>query len=97
MKTQFQNIIVNLAVAKRDTVERLLSKALKDQNITDTEHTIILHEIDRYRTKRRSTFKVNKKAKQKQITQPLDIEKILMKEIRHEVREELKKRIGDLV
>ena len=40
--------IVTLAIAKRDTVYRLHSKALSDNNISDTEFQLIMAEFQQY-------------------------------------------------
>ena len=40
--------IVTLAIAKRDTVDRLLSKAVADNQISDTEFQLIMNEYSQY-------------------------------------------------
>ena len=83
--------IVTLAIAKRDTVNRLLSKALSDNQISDSEFKLIVDESSQYN--------VLKKAVRSKITrnssQP-DIEKI-KKDARSEVEAEFQKKINALV
>ena len=43
--------IVTLSIAKRDTVDRLLSKALSDNQITDGEFQLIMTEFSQYNLK----------------------------------------------
>jgi len=40
--------IVTLAIAKRDTVDRLLSKALADNRVSDAEFQLIMDEFSQY-------------------------------------------------
>ena len=40
--------IVTLAIAKRDTIDRLLSKALTDNKIADSEFQLIMAEFSQY-------------------------------------------------
>ena len=83
--------IVTLAIAKRDTVSRLLSKALSDNQISDSEFQLIMAEFSQYN--------VLKEAVRSKITrnpsQP-DIEKI-KKDARSEVEAEFQKKINALV
>ena len=83
--------IVTLAIAKRDTVNRLLSKALSDNKISDSEFQLIRDEFSQYN--------VLKEAVRSKITrnpsQP-DIEKV-KKDARIEVEEEFQKKINALV
>ena len=83
--------IVTLAIAKRDTVNRILSKALSDNQISDSEFQLIMDEFSQYN--------VLKEAVRSKITrnpsQP-DIEKI-KKDTRSEVEEEFQKKIKALV
>ena len=78
--------IVTLAIAKRDTVSRLLSKALSDNQISDSEFQLIMAEFSQYN--------VLKEAVRSKITrnpsQP-DIEKI-KKDARNEVEAEFQKK-----
>jgi len=76
--------IVTLAIAKRDTVDRLLSKTLADNQITDGEFQIIMAEYSQYN--------VLKEAVRVKLTrQPSrpDVEKI-RKDVRGEVEEEFR-------
>ena len=58
--------IVTLAVPKRDTVDRLMSQALKDEQVSDTEFNIILDELARYKALKEAVrSKIMKKAQQK--------------------------------
>ena len=82
--------IVTLAIAKRDTVCRLHSKALADNTITDSEFQLIMAEFQQYN--------VLKEAVREKLTrnssQP-DIEKI-KKDVRSEMEEEFRKKINAL-
>ena len=82
--------IVTLAIAKRDTVYRLHSKALADNKISDTEFQLIMAEFDQYN--------VIKEAVRARLTrkpsQP-DIEKI-KKDVRSEMEAEFRKKINAL-
>ena len=83
--------IATLAIAKRDSINRLLSKALSDNQISDSEFQLIMAEFSQYN--------VLKEAVRSKITrnssQP-DIEKI-KKNVRSEVEAEFKKKINALV
>ena len=83
--------IVTLAIAKRDTVNRLLSKALVDNQISDSEFQLIMDEFSQYN--------LLKEAVRSKITrnssQP-DIEKI-KKNVRSEIEVEFQKKINALV
>ena len=80
-----------LAIAKRDTVGRLLSKALSDNQISDSEVQLIMAEFSQYN--------VLKEAVRSKITrnssQP-DIEKI-KKNVRSEMETEFQKKLNALV
>ena len=79
--------IVTLALAKRDTVDRLISKILSDNQISDGEFQLIMAEFSQYN--------VLKEAVRTKLTknpsQP-DIEKI-KKEARSEMEAEFRKKI----
>jgi len=80
--------IVTLAIAKRDTVDRLLSKALVDKQISDTEFQLIM---DKY-----SQYNLLKEAVRAKLTrQPSrpDVEKI-RKEVRSEMEADFRKKIN---
>ena len=83
--------IATLAIAKRDTINRLLSKALSDNQISDSEFQMIMAEFPQYN--------VLKEAVRSKITrnpsQP-DIEKI-KKNVRSEMEAEFQKKINALV
>ena len=83
--------IVTLAIAKCDTVGRLLSKALSDNQISDSEFQLIMAEFSQYN--------VLKEAVRSKITrnssQP-DIEKI-KKNVRSEMEAEVQKKLNALV
>jgi len=82
--------IVTLAIAKRDAVDRLLSKILADNQITDSEFQIIMTEFSQY-----SVLKEAVRAKlTRQSSQP-DVEKI-RKNIRSEVEEEFRRKVNAL-
>ena len=73
--------IVTLAIAKHDTVDRLLSKTLADNQITDGEFQIIMAEYSQYNVLKEAVWvKLTR-----QPSRP-DVEKI-----RKDVRGELKK------
>ena len=83
--------IATLAIAKRDTVNRLQSKALNDNQISDSEFQLIMAEFSQYN--------VLKEAVRSRLTrnssQP-DIEKI-KKNVRSEMEAEFQKKINALV
>ena len=82
--------IVTLAIAKRDTVYRLHSKALSDNKITDGEFQLIMDEYSQYNVLKEAVrAKLTKKP-----SQP-DIEKI-KKEARSEMEAEFRKKITAL-
>ena len=80
--------IVTLAVAKRDTVDRLMSQALKDEQVSDTEFNIILDKSARYQALKEAVrSKIMRKSSK---NKPIPIENIKI-EICNEMREEFKK------
>ena len=83
--------IATLAIAKRDTINRLLSKCLVDNIISDGEFQLIMAEFSQYN--------VLKEAVRAKIThnsfQP-DIEKI-KKDVRSEIETEFQKKLNALV
>ena len=87
--------IVTLAIAKRETVNRLVSKALVDQKIDDNEFQIILDEMAQYNVLKESVRSklVRKKSSQKQTDTQPDLDKI-RKQIRLEEKAKLKKRLS---
>ena len=82
--------IVTLAIAKRDTVYRLHSKALTDNKISDTEFQLIMAEFQQYNVLKEA---VRSKLTRKP-SQP-DIEKI-KKDVRSEIEAEFRKKINAL-
>ena len=83
--------IVTLAIAKRDTVNRLLSKALADNQISDGEFQLLMTEFSQY-----NVLKDAVRAKlTRQLSRP-DVEKI-KKDVRSEMEAEFRKKITALV
>jgi len=78
--------IVTLAIAKRDTVERLLSKALADNRVSDGEFQLIMDEFHQY-----NVLKGAVRAKLTRKPSRPNIDKI-KKEIRGEVKQEYRKK-----
>ena len=82
--------IVTLAIAKRDTVYRLHSKALADGQISDTEFQLIMAEFQQY-----NLLKEAVRAKLTRKPSQPDIEKI-KKDVRSEMEAEFRKKINAL-
>ena len=82
--------IVALAMAKRDTVIRLHSKALFDKQISDREFQLIMDEYTQY-----NALKEAVRAKLAKTPSKPDIEKV-KKEVRGEIEEEYRKKIAAL-
>ena len=82
--------IVTLAIAKGDTVYRLYSKALADNQITDREFDLIMSEFSQY-----NVLKEAIRAKLTQKPSQPDIEKI-KKDVRSEMEAEFRKKITAL-
>ena len=78
--------IVTLAIAKRDTVDRLLSKALADNQISDTEFQLIIDEYSQY-----NVLKEAVRAKVTRQSSRPDVEKI-RKEIPSEMEADFRKK-----
>ena len=78
--------IVTLAIAKRDTVDRLLSKALTDNQISDTEFQLIMDEYSQY-----NVLKEAVRAKLTRQSSRPDVEKI-RKEVRREMEADFRKK-----
>ena len=90
-KIQKHREIVALAIAKRNTVYRLHSKALADNQISDGEFQLIMAEFSQY-----NVLKEAVRAKlTKNPSQP-DIEKI-KKDVRSEIEAEFRKKMTALV
>ena len=79
--------IVTLAIAKRDTVDRLLSKAMRDNRVSDDEFQLIMDEHSQYNVLKGA---VRAKLTRKPSSPNLDK---LKKKIRGEVEEEYRKKI----
>ena len=79
LKIKKHQVIVTLAIAKRDTVWRLHSKALSDNKISDSEFQLIMTEFQQY-----NILKEAVRAKLTQKTSQPDIEKI-KKDVRSEM------------
>ena len=82
--------IVTLAKAKRDTVDRLLSRALADNKISDREFQLIMDENQQYNVLKEAVM-----AKLTLNSSQPDIEKI-KKDVRSEVEAEFQKKIKAL-
>ena len=80
--------IVTLALAKRDTVDRLLSKALTNNNVSDDEFENIMAEYSQY-----NVLKAAVRAKLTRKPSRPNIDKI-KKDIRSEVEREFYKKIN---
>ena len=83
--------IATLAIAKHDSVNRLLSKALSDNQISDSEFQLIMAEFSQY-----NVLKEAVRSKLTRNTSKPDIEKI-KKDARSEVEAEFQKKINALV
>ena len=80
--------LVTLAIAKRDTVDRLVSKAINDNCVSDTEFQIIVSELEQYNTlKEKVRAKLMRHSSRKNVA---DVEQI-KKDIRCEVEAEFQK------
>ena len=82
--------IVTLAIAKRDTVDRLLSKAMTDNIISDNEFKLIMDEFSQY-----NVLKDSVRAKLTRHSSRPDVKKI-RKEERSKVETEFRKKINAL-
>ena len=82
--------IVTLAIAKRDTVDRLLSKAMTDNTITDNEFQLIMDEFSQY-----NVLKDSVRAKLTRHSSRPDVEKI-KKDVRSEMEADFRKKISAL-
>ena len=82
--------IVTLAIAKRDTVDRLLSKALVNNQISDGEFQLIMAEYSQY-----NVLKDSVRAKLTRHSSQPDVEKI-KKDVRSEMEADFRKKISAL-
>ena len=81
---------MTLAIAKRDTVDRLLSKALTDNQISDSEFQLLLAEFSQY-----NVLKDAVRAKLTRQSSRPDVGKI-KKDVRSEMEAEFRKKINAL-
>ena len=81
---------MTLAITKRDTVDRLLSKTLADNQITDGEFHLIMAEFSQY-----NVLKEAVRAKLTRQPSRPDVEKI-RKDVRGKIEEEFRKKINAL-
>ena len=87
--------IYTLAVAKINSISELVSKALADKRISDSEFTIILREVQKYHELKAAIRDGEKKTKtenKETQTQPPDLDK-LKGELRKEIKQEFQKKI----
>ena len=87
--------IYTLALAKLNSVAEMVSKALTDKRISDSEFLIILREVKKYHELKaaiRDDEKQTKTANKETQTQPPDIDK-LKGELRKEIKQEFQKKI----
>ena len=89
-KIKKHQAIVTLAIAKRDTVRRLHSKALADNKISDNEFQLIITEFEQY-----NVLKEDVRVKLTRDSSQPDIEKI-KKDLRSEMEAEFRKKINAL-
>ena len=82
--------IVTPAIAKRDTVDRLLSKALTDNQISDSEFQLLMAEFSQY-----NVLKDAVRAKLTRQSSRSDVEKI-KKDVRSKMEAEIQKKITAL-
>ena len=86
--------IYTLALAKRNSVNELVSKALTDKSISDTEFSIITRKVEKYHELKaaiRDGVKATKEVATQ--TQAPDLKK-LKNELRKEVKQEFQKKIS---
>ena len=83
--------IYTLAVAKLNSVAELVSKALTDKRISNSEFTIILCEVKKYHELKAAIRDGVKKTENKETqTQPPDLDKL---KGRKEIKQEFQKKI----
>ena len=83
--------IYTLALAKRSTINDLVSKALADKQISDAEFTIITHEVEKYHQLKKEIKEGVKKATKEAVTQTPDLDKLTQERIHKEVEQEIQK------
>ena len=81
---------MTLAITKRDTVDRLLSKPLTDNQISDSEFQLLMAEFSQY-----NVLKDAVRAKLTRQSSRPDVEKI-KKDVRSEIEAEFRKEINAL-
>ena len=85
--------IVTLAIAKRDTVDRLVSKAINDNCVSDAEFQIIVSELEQYNTlKEKVRAKLTGHSSRKNVA---DVEKV-KQDIGCKVEDEFRKEISSI-
>ena len=87
--------IYTLALAKLNSVAELISKALTDKRISDSEFSIILCEVEKYHELKaaiRDGEKPTKTSNKETQTQPPDLDKLKGK-LRKEIKQEFQKKI----
>ena len=85
--------IYTLALAKRNSVNELVSKALADKQISDVEFRIITREVEKYHKLKAAILSGVKAVSHATQTQGPDIEK-LKEELRKEVKKEFQKKVN---
>ena len=89
--------IHTLALAKRNTINELVSKALADKRISDAEFTIISREVEKYHQLKKEIRDGAKKATKEAVTQTPDLDKLTQEKIHKEVKQEIQKKLNRLV
>ena len=85
--------IYTLALSKLNSVAELVSKALEDKRISDSEFTIILREVQKYHELKAAIRDGEKKTKtENKETQTPDLDKLKSK-LRKEIKQEFQKKI----
>lgn len=88
--------IVTLGLAKRMSVDRLVSKAINDKVLSDSEFQIILTELEQYNSlKEKVRAKLTKKPSLSKLTQ-VDVEKI-KREARAQAEADFQKKLQNIV
>ena len=85
--------IYTLALAKWNSVNELVSKALTDKQISDVEFTIITREVEQYHQLKAEIRAGVTKTTNDVATQAPDLEK-LRNELRKEVQQEFQKKVS---
>ena len=86
--------IYTFALAKRNSVAELVSKALADNTISDSEFSITLREVQKYHELKAEIRDGEKKTKTENTeTQPPDLDR-LKSELRNEIKQEFQKKIN---